>query len=80
MLIVRVYRGSIDRAYRAIAGGLGAGLVAHFFFSLTDAIPLGAKVGVLFWLTLALVVALHHVALPASQPVNQSCSEWLIDD
>ena len=52
-----------DPLYRLMAGGLGAGLIAHFVFSMTDAIPLGAKVGVLFWLTLALVVSLHRVAL-----------------
>jgi putative inorganic carbon (HCO3(-)) transporter len=47
-----------------MAGGLGAGLIAHFVFSMTDAIPLGAKAGVLFWVTLGLVVSLHRVALP----------------
>ena len=34
---------------------------------MTDAIPLGAKVGVLFWLTLALAVSLHKVALAGTQ-------------
>jgi putative inorganic carbon (HCO3(-)) transporter len=63
MLLVMVYRQSRERIYRAMAGGLGAGLVAHFVFSMTDTIALGAKVGVLFWLTLALVVSLHRVAL-----------------
>ena len=47
---------------RAAAAGLAAGLLAHFAFSLTDAIPLGAKVGVLFWLTLALTVSVHRAA------------------
>lgn len=62
-LLWMVYRRSGERAYRAMAGGLGAGLIAHFIFSLTDVIPLGSKVGVLFWLTLALTVVLHRVAL-----------------
>ena len=66
-LLVAVYRRSTERTDRTIAGGLGAGLIAHFVFSITDAIQLGAKVGVLFWLTLALAVALHRVAL-ARQP------------
>ena len=66
MLLVAVYRRSTERAYRAMAGGLGSGLIAHFGFSMTDAIPLGAKVGVLFWLTLALSVALHRVAIVSS--------------
>jgi putative inorganic carbon (HCO3(-)) transporter len=63
-LLVRTYRRSATPIARTLAGGLGAGLIAHFTFSLTDAIPLGAKVGVLFWLTLALAVALHQVMLP----------------
>jgi putative inorganic carbon (HCO3(-)) transporter len=63
VLLVAVYRSSDGRPYRAMAGGLGGGLIAHFVFGMTDAIPLGAKVGVLFWLTLALTVALHRVAL-----------------
>lgn len=61
-LLVAVYRQSTNRSHRAAAGGLGAGLIAHFVFSMTDVIPLGAKVGVLFWLTLALSVSLHQVA------------------
>lgn len=63
VLLARAYRLGREPIYRVVAGGLGAGLVAHFVFSMTDAIPLGAKVGVLFWLTLALAVALHQVAL-----------------
>ena len=62
-LLVAVYRRATDRFHRVMAGGVGAGLIAHFVFGLTDAIPLGAKVGVLFWLTLALCVGLHRVAV-----------------
>ncbi len=62
-LLVKVYRLSVEPSDRTIAGGLGAGLIAHFVFSMTDAIPLGAKVGVLFWLTLSLAVSLHQVAV-----------------
>lgn len=65
-LLVRVYRRSVEPAARALAGGLGAGLIAHFTFSMTDAIPLGAKVGVLFWVALALAVSLHLVMVPRS--------------
>lgn len=66
VLLVAVYRRSGERIYRALAGGLGAGLIAHFMFGMADAIPLGAKAGVLFWMTLALVVGLHRVALARS--------------
>jgi putative inorganic carbon (HCO3(-)) transporter len=69
-LLVTVYRRSSDAVYRALAGGLTAGLIAHFTFGIGDAIPLGAKVGVLFWLTLALVEGLYQVtdARPAGIP------------
>ncbi len=62
-LLALVYRRPRDRMYRTIAAGLGAGVIAHFTFGLADAIPLGSKLGVAFWITLALIVALHHVAL-----------------
>ncbi len=62
-LLITVYRCSGDRVYRAMAGGLGAGLIGHFIFGMADAIPLGSKMGVLFWLALGLTLALHRVAL-----------------
>jgi O-antigen ligase/polysaccharide polymerase Wzy-like membrane protein len=65
-LLVRVYRRPAEPVARVLAGGLGAGLIAHFMFSLTDAIPLGAKVGVLFWMTLALAVSLHQIMIDFS--------------
>ena len=65
-LIVKVYRQSPDRIYRVTAAGLGCGLIAHFVFGITDAIPIGAKVGIFFWIALALVVGLQHVAFAAS--------------
>lgn len=67
-LLIGVYRRSVEPVMRALAGGLGAGLIAHFTFSLTDAIPLGAKVGVLFWVALALAVSLHGVISRAHRP------------
>lgn len=65
-LLWRVYRRAADAMARTIAGGLAAGLIAHFVFSLADVIPLGSKVGVLFWMTLALAASLHQIALPAA--------------
>jgi len=44
---------------RATATGLGWGQLAFLFFGITDAIPLGAKVGVFFWLSLALIAAIY---------------------
>lgn len=57
-VLIDRYRHTRVTWVRGLAGALGAGLVAHFVFSLTDAIPLGAKVGVLFWMALTLVASL----------------------
>jgi predicted lipid-binding transport protein (Tim44 family) len=39
--------------------GLGGGLLAHLLYGLTDAVSLGAKPGILFWILLGLITALH---------------------
>jgi O-antigen ligase len=70
-LLVTSYRRSMDAKLRAVAAGLGGGLVAHFVFGLTDVIPLGAKVGVVFWLALGLAVACHHIVL-ADSPTSST--------
>jgi putative inorganic carbon (HCO3(-)) transporter len=62
MLLIQIHRRSTVSTYRSLASGLGVGLIAHFIFGMADVIPLGSKVGVLFWLTLALVVSLHQVS------------------
>ena len=40
--------------------GLGAGQLAHFIFGIGDSIPLGAKTGVIFWMSLALITAIFN--------------------
>lgn len=45
---------------RAAALGLGAGQLAHFIFGMGDSIPLGAKPGVFFWFSLALITAMFN--------------------
>jgi putative inorganic carbon (HCO3(-)) transporter len=62
ILLVRVHARAADPALRTVAAGLGMGLLAHFLFGIPDAIPLGAKAGVSFWLTLALAVGLSAIA------------------
>ena len=44
---------------RTLALGLGGGLVAHMIYGLTDAVALGAKPGLLFWMLLGLIAGLH---------------------
>jgi putative inorganic carbon (HCO3(-)) transporter len=45
---------------RVAAQGLAAGQLAHFIFGLGDSIPLGAKPGIFFWFSLALITAMYH--------------------
>jgi putative inorganic carbon (HCO3(-)) transporter len=47
---------------RVLGLGLWASLIAIHVFGLTDAIALGAKVGVFFWWNLGLIAALYNVA------------------
>jgi putative inorganic carbon (hco3(-)) transporter len=81
-LLVRVYRRSPERTCRAMAGGLGAGLIAQFSFGMTDAIGLGSKPGVLFWFMLALIASLHRIALPPGTHYSEkpalAASSWNI--
>ena len=53
-----VGRRSGDPLKRRVAMGLGAGLLAQLVYQTTDAIPLGAKVGIFWWITLGLVVSM----------------------
>jgi putative inorganic carbon (HCO3(-)) transporter len=56
---------SPDTEYRSLVTrfvvlGLGGGLLAHLLYGLTDAVSLGAKPGILFWMLLGLITALHQ--------------------
>jgi hypothetical protein len=52
--------------------GLGAGQLAFFMFGFLDAIPLGAKVGLLFWISIGLIVSLyHHVKKMAETTIDK---------
>lgn len=45
---------------RDAARGLGAGQLAFLIFGMGDAIPLGGKYGVFFWVSLALIAAMYN--------------------
>lgn len=45
---------------RTATQGLFAGQLGFFVFGLGDAVPLGAKLGILFWMSLALIAAVHR--------------------
>ena len=44
--------------YYVVCLGLMGGLFAHFLFGITDAIALGAKPGVVFWIMVALATSI----------------------
>jgi putative inorganic carbon (HCO3(-)) transporter len=45
---------------RLLALGLGGSLFAHLLFGLTDAIALGARSGIVFWMLLGLIASLYQ--------------------
>jgi putative inorganic carbon (HCO3(-)) transporter len=45
---------------KAVLLGLGGGLLAHLLYGLTDAVALGAKPGILFWMLLGLIAGLYE--------------------
>jgi len=57
----RVWKNSARGWMRLSALGLGCGQCAFFFFGFMDAIPLGSKVGLFFWISLALIAALYNL-------------------
>jgi putative inorganic carbon (HCO3(-)) transporter len=59
-MCVQVWEKSPAAWMRIAALGLGWGQLAFLFFGLTDAIPPGAKVGILFWISLALISVLYQ--------------------
>lgn len=67
-MFISAYRLSRDPWLRSVIEGLGAGLIAHFIFGMGDAIPLGAKVGIVFWIVLGLAVGLFRVAYDLAHP------------
>jgi putative inorganic carbon (HCO3(-)) transporter len=50
-----------NEAVGVLGSALACGLLAHFVFGIGDAVALGAKAGIFFWLTLGLLVALLRV-------------------
>ena len=52
------------RWVQLIVLGLGGGLLAHLLYGLTDAVALGAKLGVLFWMLLGLIAGLYEQTRP----------------
>ena len=60
---LQIWRKAPTGWMRTAAQGLGAGQLAHFIFGLGDSIPLGAKPGIFFWVSLALIAAMYNFAI-----------------
>jgi len=59
-MCLEVYRKSDSEWMKVAARGLGTGQLAFFIFGLGDALPLGSKLGIFFWISLALITSLYH--------------------
>jgi len=55
-----IWRKATIKWMKGAALGLGSGQLAHFIFGMGDSIPLGAKAGIFFWLSLGLITALYN--------------------
>lgn len=62
-MCLEIWRKSNVGWMRMTALGLGGGQLAHFIFGMGDSIPLGAKVGIFFWFSLALIAAMHNYTI-----------------
>lgn len=58
-MCIEVMKKSTDPWWRYTIVGLGWGQLAHALFGITDAIPPGAKVGILFWISGALITSIY---------------------
>jgi len=65
-LLTMTIRRTLNADQRLINGGLASGMIAYFVFGTADTIALGAKVGIFFWIALALIVALHEGVMSES--------------
>ncbi len=60
-LLWRIRQRTQDPFHRAIALGLAAGLLAQFVFGINDALPLGSKVGIFWWIAIAVTASLYNL-------------------
>jgi putative inorganic carbon (hco3(-)) transporter len=64
---VQVWR-RCERAWmRAAAQGLVCGMIAQQVFGIADAIALGAKVGMFFWIALGILAAMYRLIKPVTE-------------
>ena len=66
-MCVQVWKKSQVKWMRLAVLGLGWGQLAHIFFNFTDAIPPGSKVGIIFWLSLALIQVIYKYGIDGNK-------------
>lgn len=72
--------GPFGSTYHWLALGIVASLVAYHVYGLTDAVALGAKPGVAYWIVLALAAALWNVAQRETEVQSGSSSASVASD
>ncbi|MDQ3700487.1 MAG: O-antigen ligase family protein, partial [Chloroflexota bacterium] len=60
----RAIAGAPSAPIRALAAGAAGGLLAYYLYGITDAIGLGEKPGLVYWILLAIVGACARLAVP----------------
>ena len=63
IMCVQVWKRSTIGWMRMVVLGLGWGQFAQVIFGIADSIPLGAKVGVFFWMSIALIAVIHNFVM-----------------
>jgi putative inorganic carbon (HCO3(-)) transporter len=64
---VQIWRRCERKWIRAAAQGLVCGMVAQQVFGIADAIALGAKVGMFFWIALGVLAAMYRLVKPVTE-------------
>ena len=70
-MCVRTWKKASEQWIRLSVLGLGAGQLAFLFFGFLDTIPLGAKVGLFFWISLGLIVSLYRHVQKSPKAVSK---------
>lgn len=60
MMCFQIWRKAEKGWMKMSVMGLGSGQLAHAVFGVTDSIPLGAKTGLFFWISLALIAGMYN--------------------
>ena len=67
-LLWKVWRRESGTWRQTLALGLLAGWAAHLVYQMMDAVPFGAKVGVFWWVALAVAVSMFRLEFPHWKP------------